>query len=180
LLCALINIAVLIASDNVPSSKWPERIAPHTIIGTVLSVSGFCLAAAIGEGVSIAWWRKGWLILPDPLCTKLIPSTATQGATVKQLHQSWTYTAGTHNILTHLFALDIIALAILAAKVTVLDSFLFQNAASTYVAPLPAYTVTLLGVAAKEFPQTAYVVAEGSYMISDTFTGSVNTWYIFS
>jgi hypothetical protein len=59
LICALINIAILIASDGVSSTKWPERVAPHTIIGTVLSVSGLSLAMAIGEGISIAWWRKG-------------------------------------------------------------------------------------------------------------------------
>ena len=59
LLYAIVNIVVLVTSDGVSSSKWPERVAPHTIIGTLLSLSGIFLAAAIGEGVSIAWWRKG-------------------------------------------------------------------------------------------------------------------------
>jgi hypothetical protein len=59
LTCALINIAILTASDGVSSSKWPNEIAPHTIIGTVMVVSGLSLALAIGEGISIAWWRKG-------------------------------------------------------------------------------------------------------------------------
>ena len=59
LTCALINIAILTASDGVSSSKWPKEIAPHTIIGTVMVVSGLSLALAIGEGISIAWWRKG-------------------------------------------------------------------------------------------------------------------------
>ena len=63
LICALINIAVLITSDGVSSSKWPERVSPHVIIGSVLSVSGFCLAMAIAEGVSIAWWNKGSAVL---------------------------------------------------------------------------------------------------------------------
>jgi hypothetical protein len=67
-------------------------------------------------------------------------------------------------------------LAVLAAKVTVLDSFLYQNAASTYVAHDPARSVTLLGVASTSFPQTGYVVAEGSYMIGDQYTPTVNTW----
>jgi hypothetical protein len=59
LICALINVAVLISSNGVSSSVWPLQIAPHTIVNTIQSVSSLCLALAIAEGVSIAWWRKG-------------------------------------------------------------------------------------------------------------------------
>lgn len=99
-----------------------------------------------------------------------------RGATVKELHQSWQYSDSFHHILTRFWALDLIALAALAAKVTILDSFLFQNAASSYVAHDPARNVTLLGVAATNFPQTGYVVADGSFMISDQYTPTVNTF----
>ena len=99
-----------------------------------------------------------------------------KGATVKELHQSWQYSDGFHHIFRNLFRLDLVALALLAAKVTVLDSFLYQNAASTYVAHDPARSVTLMGAAATSFPQTGYVVADGSFMIADQFTNTVNTW----
>jgi hypothetical protein len=64
-------------------------------------------------------------------------------------------------ILKHFWALDVVALATLATKMAILDSFLFQNAATTYVTQDPAKNVTLVGVAATEFPQTGYVVSEG-------------------
>ena len=59
LVCAMINVAVLIGSDGVSESVWPHQVAPHTIVNTIQAVSSLFLALAIAEGVSIAWWRKG-------------------------------------------------------------------------------------------------------------------------
>ena len=167
LICMLINIAVLIGSDNVSSSKWPVIIAPHTIVNVIQSIGALCLALAVAEGVTIAWWRK-----------------AVKGATVAELHRSWTFSMSFYQIVRYFWAFDVIALAFLAAKLTILDSFLFQSAATTYTTQDPAKNVTLIGVAAQDFPQTGYVVAEGfaaqtscaCFMIGDTYTPTVNTW----
>jgi len=167
LICMLINIAVLIGSNHVSASKWPHVVAPHTIVNVIQSTGGLCLALAVTEGVSIAWWRK-----------------ALKGATVAELHRSWSFSMSFPQIMRYLWAFDVIALAFLAAKLTILDSFLFQNAAGTYTTQDPAKNVTLLGVATQIFPQTGYVVAEGfaaqtscaCFMIGDTYTPTVNTW----
>lgn len=167
LTCTLIIVAVLIGSNGVSSSRWSTLVAPHIIVNTVQSVSGLCLALAIAEGVSIAWWRK-----------------ALKGATVKELHQSWSFSMSFSQILRHFWRLDVIALAALATKLAILDSFLFQNAATTYITQDPAKSITLVGAAAQTFPETGYVVAEGfaaqtscaCFMIGDTYTPTVDSW----
>ena len=146
-------------------TKW--KLQPSVIIGGLNGFSNLCLAMAIAEGVAISWWRK-----------------ALKGATVAELHQSWAFSMSFSNILSHFWRLDAIALAALAAKLAIVDGILFQRASTTYTTQDPAQNVTLLGAAAKTFPQTGYVVAEGfgaqtdcnCFMIGDTYTPTVDTW----
>ncbi|KAK5203827.1 hypothetical protein LTR41_010512 [Exophiala xenobiotica] len=163
-ICTSIIIAVLVASDNVSSSKWSQTVGPSIIINGFTSISGLCLALAIAEGVSIAWWRK-----------------ALKGATVAELHKSWEFRMSFTQILRRFWALDVIALAALAAKLAILDAFFFQRATTTYTTQDPAKNVTMLGITAKAFPQTGFVVSPGfgaqtDFMIGDTYTPTVDTW----
>ncbi|KAK5383175.1 hypothetical protein LTS03_002423 [Exophiala xenobiotica] len=163
-ICTSIIIAVLVASDNVSSSKWSQTVGPSIIINGFTSISGLCLALAIAEGVSIAWWRK-----------------ALKGATVAELHKSWEFSMSFTQILRRFWALDAIALAALAAKLAILDAFFFQRATTTYTTQDPAKNVTMLGITAKAFPQTGFVVSPGfgaqtDFMIGDTYTPTVDTW----
>jgi len=87
-------------------------------------------------------------------------------------------------ILTHIGSINVIAMATLATKVAILDGWLFQRGTTTYIAQDPVRDVTVRGIAAQSFPETGYVVSHGaaassvggSYMISDTYTPTVNTW----
>ncbi len=84
-------------------------------------------------------------------------------------------------ILRRFWALDVIALAALAAKLAILDAFFFQRATTTYTTQDPAKNVTILGITAKAFPQTGFVVSPGlgaqtDFMIGDTYTPTVDTW----
>lgn len=166
LICAIIVVAVLVCSDGVSSTVW--RLQPSTIINGLSGFSNLCLALAIAEGVAIAWWRK-----------------ALKGATVAELHHSWAFSMSFRSIIQHFWRLDVIALAAVAAKLAILDGILFQRASTTYTTQDPARNIsTLLGAAAKTFPQTGYVVAEGfgaqtdcnCFMIGDTYTPTVDTW----
>ncbi len=164
LLCTGVIIAVLVASDNASASKWSQQIGPSIIINGFTSIGGLCLALAVAEGVAIAWWRK-----------------ALHGATVAELHQSWKFSMSISQVAARFWALDRIALASLAIKLAILDGFLFQRATTTYVTQDPAKDVTLLGAAAQFFPETGFVVNEGSdsqgdFMIGDTYSPTVNTW----
>lgn len=165
LLCAALTVVVLVCSDNTSQTKW--RLQPSIIIQGLNSVSNLCLALAIAEGVAVAWWRK-----------------ALKGATVAELHQSWSFSMSFGSILQHFWRLDAIALAALGTKLAIVDGILFQRASTTYITQDPARNVTLLGAAAQTFPQTGYVVAEGfgaqtdcnCFMIGDTYTPTVDTW----
>jgi hypothetical protein len=166
LICAVILIAVLVCSDGASSTTW--RLQPSIILSGLSGLSNLCLALAIAEGVAIAWWRK-----------------ALKGATVAELHESWSFSMSFGSILQHFYRLDVIALAALAGKLAILDGILFQRASTTYTTQDPARNIsTLLGAAATTFPQTGYVVAEGfgaqtdcnCFMIGDTYTPTVDTW----
>jgi Protein of unknown function (DUF3176) len=164
---AAATVIVLVCSNHVSSSRWNQKIEPSVVIQGLNSGSNLCLALAIAEGVAIAWWRK-----------------ALKGATVAELHQSWAYSMSFSSIAKHFWALDAVALAALATKLAIVDGILFQRATSTYTTQDPARNVTILGAAARTFPETGYVVAQGfgaqtdcnCFMIGDTYTPVVDNW----
>jgi hypothetical protein len=57
---------------------------------------------------------------------------ALKGATVKQLHKSWTFSASAFDLLTAGRSFNIVALAALAAKIALVDNILLQKAADTF------------------------------------------------
>lgn len=164
-------LGVLIGSDGVSTSSWPQRIAPNVVLSAINALSSLSLAIAVGEGVAIAWWRH-----------------AMKGSTVQELHHQWELSSGIWALITRPKSLftSSIALAVLGMQVTVLNSILYQRATSTYTGPDPARVLTTVGIAAQEFPTTGYVVSNTSavagqtscecFMIGDRFTPIVNNW----
>ncbi len=74
---ACIALGVLIGSDGVSTSTWPQRIAPNVVLSMINAISSLALTLAVSEGVAIAWWRL-----------------AMQGSTVAQLHHQWELSSG--------------------------------------------------------------------------------------
>lgn len=165
------SFAILIASNNVSTSKWTQNLAPHILLSVFNALGGMGLAIAVGEGVAIAWWRY-----------------AMKGATVEELHQQWQLSTGIVSAALNrpksIFTSSI-GLALLATQVTVLNSILYQASTSTYTAPDPPKSLAAVAIAAQEFPTTGYVVSNTSFaaqtacecfMIGDSYTPVVNNW----
>lgn len=70
-----------------------------------------------GNGVAIAWWRK----------------MLKGSATIEDLHRSWSFSTSIKNIAFAGKYFNLIALAALTTKLTIIDSSLMQKAFSTYV-----------------------------------------------
>lgn len=161
--CAL----VLCLSNERSSSQWSSTFRPNVALSVLTVVGNIALVTALSQGIPIAWWVK-----------------AVHGATVSQLHESWRCSNGFLGLAQNLFRLDIIGVAVLVAKISVLDSILYQRATTTYVGQDTPRIVPMLGAAATTFPSTGYVVAEGfsaqtqcnCFMIGDEYTPVVNTW----
>ena len=104
------------------SWKQNAQIAPHVLLALVNTVMNISLAIAIGQGVAIAWWRR-----------------ALKGSTVEDLHRSWGFSSSILQLITAGKSFNLIALAALMAKVSLVDNILLQRAAGTtadfYVEP---------------------------------------------
>lgn len=90
------------------------QIKPSVALAIINTVANIALAILIGQGVAISWWRS-----------------ALEGATVKDLHQSWGFSTSVLELLTAGKKFNLIALAALAAKMALLDNLLLQQAADT-------------------------------------------------
>jgi hypothetical protein len=67
-----------------------------------------------GNGIAIAWWRQ-----------------ALKGASIQDLHTSWSFSSSLKSIATSLKYFNVIALASLTAKLTIVDNMLMQRATTT-------------------------------------------------
>lgn len=97
-------------------ATWVSKaqIKPSVALAVINTVANIALAILIGQGVAISWWRS-----------------ALEGATVKDLHQSWGFSTSILELLTAGKKFNLIALAALAAKMALLDNLLLQQAAGT-------------------------------------------------
>lgn len=167
LLTAVCCVIVLYLSNGKSSAEWPRNFPPNVALSVFTSIGNLALATAFSRGTSIAWWRM-----------------AMNGATLAQLHESWSTTNSALGILSALSHLDKLGMAMIMVKLAVLDNVFYQRATSTYVGQDIARPVSISGVAATEFPTTGYVVSEGfsaqtacnCFMIGDTYTPVLNTW----
>jgi hypothetical protein len=88
------------------------QLKPSVGLAIANTTSNLALAIAIGQGVTIAWWRK-----------------AMNGATVSELHNSWSFSTSVLDLLTAGKGFNLIALAALTAKLALVDNLLLQQAA---------------------------------------------------
>lgn len=117
LACAGGAVAVLLCSDGKTEQAWSHRAAlkPSVLLSALNAISNLALSLAIADAVAIAWWRQ-----------------ALKGATVQELHESWSFSSSVKSILLSGKAFNLIALAALAAKISIADGILLQRATSTF------------------------------------------------
>jgi hypothetical protein len=108
---------------------WQKRliISPSVALAAVNTLSNFALAIAIGHGVAIAWWRK-----------------ALKGATVAELHHSWSFSASVFDVLMAGRRFNLIALTALTAKLALLDNLLLQQSAKNFAGTVHQNNATLV------------------------------------
>lgn len=106
-------------------------MAPSVALAVTNTVSNLALAIAIGQGVAITWWRK---VHECPLrCghTFTDNNQALKGATVEDLHKSWSFSTSVLELLTAGKSFNLIALCALTAKMALVDNLLLQKAAGS-------------------------------------------------
>jgi hypothetical protein len=98
------------------------------------------LISIAGNGVAIAWWRK----------------MLRGSATIEDLHRSWSFSTSIKNIAFAGKYFNLIALAALTAKLTIIDSSLMQKAFSTYVGTdVPMNVTNIIGYFNETMPITS-------------------------
>lgn len=117
LLCLASSVIVLLISNGKSQDHWGKKIAPNVIISGLNSLANLCFGVAIGNGVAITWWRK-----------------ALKGATIQDLHRSWKFSSSIKEVVLGGKYFNVIALAALTAKLTIIDSMLLQRATETVLA----------------------------------------------
>lgn len=162
LICAVSAVVVLLVSDGKSQLHWHEKIAPNVLLSGFNSIANICFGVAIGNGVAITWWRQ-----------------ALKGATIKDLHRSWTFSSSIKDIVLGGKYFNFIALAALAAKLTIIDSMLLQRATSTVISQDLGRNVTVESYHNITMPLTGvFGDRSGNVSYLNTwFNQDAETWY---
>lgn len=161
LLCANSSIIVLLFSDGKRQKHWAEKIGPSVLLSAFNGIANICFGVAIANGVAITWWRK-----------------ALRGATIKKLHRSWQFSSSIKDVVLYGRYFDFIALAALAAKLTIIDGILLQKAAGTEIYPDPPRNFTLEMYVNDTMPVTATFAnrSGNETALIDWFSNDVHYW----
>lgn len=161
LLMSIVSVIVLCVSDGKAVSQWSDRIAPNVILTILNSFASVCFAVAVGRGIAVSWWRK-----------------ALRGTTIQDLSRSWSFGYDTLTFLSQARYFNLIALAALATKLSIVDGTLYQRATTTYVALGPKVEHNMTTFPTDDFPTTAYVGADPNIprFLETSFTFDVSTW----
>lgn len=116
LCCSTTALLVLFIIHGRLASSWPRIFQPNVCLSVLNGLSTLSIAYAVANGIAIAWWRRAML-----------------GASIKELHYTWSFSASFTSILLKIKYFNVIALAALAAKVAIIDGVLYQRALSTAV-----------------------------------------------
>lgn len=138
-------ILVLIFSDGKATSQWNKNVAPNIILSILNSTASICITIAVAQGIAISWWRK-----------------AMRGASITDLHNTWSFGASFTSIFLNLKYFNLTALAALVTKLTIIDAVLFQRAASTYVALGPSHPHDITTFPTFSLPVTGQLNAYGN------------------
>nr|OQO05984.1 hypothetical protein B0A51_18122 [Rachicladosporium sp. CCFEE 5018] len=114
LVCSMGSVLTLMLSRDRSETRWVKKLPPNVILNGLNNVQNLCFGLAIGNGIAIAWWRK-----------------TLRGATIHELHRSWAFSTSLKDIAFAAKYFNIIALAVLTAKLTMIDGMLMQKATTT-------------------------------------------------
>ncbi|KAJ9653393.1 hypothetical protein H2198_007433 [Neophaeococcomyces mojaviensis] len=161
LLLTFAALGVLLASNGKAVSQWSKTIAPNVILSLLTSGASVCIALAVSEGICIAWWRR-----------------SLRGASIEELHHSWSFGSSFGSILFGYRFFNICALAALVTKFTIIDAVLFQRSTTTYVALGPKGSVGISTYPTKYLPTTGDLndYANDTRILAHGFTYDVATW----
>lgn len=135
--CSVAAVLVIAESNGKAKSEWKLHAAPNVLVSIFTSVSSILVTMAVSQGIAISWWRK-----------------AMKGATVEDLHNSWSFSANIMSIITGWKFFNVMALAALCTKFAIIDSTLFQKALSTRTALGPPSHIQAPTFPIEEFPAT--------------------------
>jgi hypothetical protein len=169
LLCANSSVILLLLTDGHKQQKWAEKIGPSVWLSAFNGIANICFGIAIANGVAITWWRK-----------------ALRGATIEELHRSWQFSASIKDVVLYGKYFNFIALAALAAKLTIIDGILLQKAAGSEYGQDNAQNMVVRMYTNDTMPFTASIFhqpgTDGSPNYSDVgallsgFRDQVNEW----
>jgi hypothetical protein len=161
LLCANSSLTVLLVSDGRRQLHWAEKIGPSVLLSAFNGIANICFGVAIANGVAITWWRK-----------------ALRGATIKELHRSWQFSSSIKDVVLYGKYFNFIALAALAAKLTIIDGILLQKAAGTTFSDDPVKTIKHQMYINNTMPYTANIDKRSGSVgdLIDWFDAEVDTW----
>jgi hypothetical protein len=162
LLCANSSVIILLLTDGHKQRKWAEKIGPSVWLSAFNGIANICFGIAIANGVAITWWRK-----------------ALRGATIKELHRSWQFSASIKDVVLYGKYFNFIALAALAAKLTIIDGILLQKAASSEYGVDPVHKTKATLYANDTMPFTASIghPSDADRSSADGYVGNLNDWF---
>lgn len=169
LLITTTQIIILIASNGKAASQWTRPVipngyakwpAPNVILAILNSLASISFTVAVGQGIAIAWWRK-----------------ALKGTSIRELHNTWSFGGSISAVLLNLKCFNLVALAAVVMKLTIIDGVLFQRATSTYTALGPEREHKVTTYPITRLPQTAYLNEglNGTTEYRDEFSWNVGT-----
>ncbi|KAI5362810.1 hypothetical protein Slin15195_G101910 [Septoria linicola] len=161
LLCAIACVLTLVFAQGKSESEWPEQIAPNVIITVLNSCANLAFGIAISNGIAIAWWRK-----------------TLHGSTIEQLNRSWLFSSSVKDVVLGAKYFNFIALAALAAKLTIIDGALLQKSYGTEIRADKPVEVQVLGYANETIPMTGRVAGREfrPALLAKNFNDDLKVW----
>lgn len=161
ILCANSSLIVLLISDGKRQRHWAEKVGPSVLLSAFNGIANICFGVAIANGVAITWWRK-----------------ALKGATIKELHRSWQFSSSIKDVVLYGKYFNFIALAALAAKLTIIDGILLQKAAGTRLGDDPVRSIRADMFVNDTMPFTANINDRSGEVgdLIDWFGTEVDVW----
>lgn len=160
LICSVVAVVIIATSNGKAKSQWKLHAAPNVLVSIATSIASILVTMAVGQGITISWWRK-----------------AMKGATVEDLHKSWSFGSSMLALVTGWKFWNIMALTALCTKFAIIDSTLFQKSLSTRTA-LGPYTYIQAPVMPLEvFPTTGTLNEAGNATAAMTYPMTWDTLY---
>ena len=145
LLASASAVFVLLLSDGRPEYRWSKLLPPNVVLAGLNNLANIAIGVAVGQGIAIAWWRR-----------------SLKGATMKELHHTWSFSTGLGAVLLRYNYFNAVALAALTTKFTIIDGLLFQKASTALVEPAPVTVLNMTAQVWELFPFTGALNSDGT------------------